>query len=72
MPEGSVSDEICYWRDMTFFPHLLNLLSRESFQAYVSFDTPLTAKLDRKEMARQLHARVCRLKDEHLGGEAFR
>jgi 1-acyl-sn-glycerol-3-phosphate acyltransferase len=72
MPEGSVSDEICYWRDMTFFPHLLNLLSRESFRAYVSFDTPLTAKLDRKEMARELHARVCRLKDEHLGGEAFR
>ena|SRR5882724_3511638 len=68
MREGSVADEICYWRDMTFFPHLLNLLSLESFHAHVSFDTPLTAKLDRKEMARELHARVCRLKDAHLAG----
>ena len=59
---GSVAEEICYWRDMTFFPHLLNLLSREKFDALVCFDEPLAAKMDRKEMARELHARVCRLK----------
>lgn len=63
--EGSVPDEICYWRDMTFFPHLLNLLSREGFRAHVSFGSPMTTKLDRKSMARELHGQVCQLRDEY-------
>lgn len=63
--DGSVADEICYWRDMTFFPHLLNLLSKESFEASVSFGEPVAGGLDRKEMACELHTRVCALKERH-------
>jgi len=69
LPGGSAADEVCYWRDMTFFPHLFNLLGRRGFHAFVSFDEPLTEKLNRKEMARALHSRVCRLKDEFLAQE---
>jgi hypothetical protein len=51
---------------MTFFPHMLKLLCLPGFHAHVSFDEPLTEKLNRKEMARELHARVSRLKDDFL------
>jgi 1-acyl-sn-glycerol-3-phosphate acyltransferase len=67
--DGSVSQDIAYWGDMTFGPHFLNLFSKKDFAAHLSFDTPLTEKMDRKEMARELHARVCRLKDAHLAPE---
>ena len=66
MKEGSVSDEVCYWGDMTFFPHILNLFSRESFEAFVNFGEPLAGKLDRKEMALALHHDVQRMKDEYF------
>jgi len=61
-----MADEVCYWRDMTFFPHLLNLLSKKEIEAFVSFGAPIDGKMDRKEMARELHTRVCGLKDAHL------
>jgi lyso-ornithine lipid O-acyltransferase len=59
---GSMEEDICYWRDMTFLPHILKLFGKKGFAAYVSFDEPLTEKMERKEMGRELHARVCRLK----------
>lgn len=72
LPGGSVADEVCYWRDMTFGPHFLNLLSKKNIQAFVSFGSPVSEGLDRKEMARALHEQVCRLKDEHLAGTQVR
>lgn len=66
LADGSVADEVCYWREMTFFPHLLNLLSKKEVEAFVSFGAAVEGKMDRKEMARELHARVCGLKDVHL------
>jgi len=62
LQDGSVADEVCYWRDMTFGPHFLNLLFKKRIDAFVRFGEPLKAGLDRKEMARALHAEVCRLK----------
>jgi 1-acyl-sn-glycerol-3-phosphate acyltransferase len=66
LSDGSVADEVCYWRDMTFGPHLFNLLSKKNIEAVVSFGTPLTDHMDRKEMARELHAQVCGLRDAHF------
>ena len=63
MANGSVQNEICYWGDMTFFPHILNLFSRKGFDAFVRFDEPVKNKMERKELAEELHTRVCRLKD---------
>jgi 1-acyl-sn-glycerol-3-phosphate acyltransferase len=64
--DDTVSREICYWGDMTFFPHILNVFSKEGFDAFVSFDTPLPGELGRKEMARQLHTRICQTRAAHL------
>jgi 1-acyl-sn-glycerol-3-phosphate acyltransferase len=65
--DGSVREEICYWRDMTFLPHILNVFSKRGFEAFIQFDTPLPGKLDRKEMAQQLQARISRIRAVHLG-----
>jgi 1-acyl-sn-glycerol-3-phosphate acyltransferase len=58
LEDGSVEDEVCYWRDMTFGPHFLNLLSRRIIHARVVFGRPVTGN-DRKLLAKELHAQVC-------------
>ena len=59
--EGSVSEEICYWGDMTFLPHLLNVLTKTRIQAFVAFGTPLAERGERKNMAQTLHREVVAL-----------
>ncbi len=58
LADGSVENDICYWGDMTFFPHFLRLLTRGKIQATVVYGPALPAGLNRKEMARQLHRQV--------------
>jgi 1-acyl-sn-glycerol-3-phosphate acyltransferase len=55
---GNVADEICYWRDMTLVPHLLNLLARPAIVIQIGFTELQQPSGDRKELARQLHAEV--------------
>lgn len=56
-----MADDVCYWRDMTLVPHLVNLLSKRAVHARVSFGTPAEPGLERKELARRLHGEVARL-----------
>jgi 1-acyl-sn-glycerol-3-phosphate acyltransferase len=60
--DGSVADEVCYWRDMTLAPHLLNLLGKRGLEAQLRFTRLRHASPDRKQLARQLHSEVVRLK----------
>lgn len=59
--DGEVAEEVCYWKDMTFFPHLLNLLGKRRVRATVRFAVVNERGADRKELARQLHAEVLKL-----------
>ena len=61
LDDGDVSEEICYWKDMTFFPHLLNLLTKRRVRATVRFVPVNERSADRKELARQLHAAISQL-----------
>ena len=61
MPEGSVEEEVCYWRDMVFFPHLLTLISCSSITAEVRFGSAVRPSVDRKEFALQLRDAVADL-----------
>lgn len=65
LDEGSVANEVCYWRDMTFLPHFLNLLSKPSVQAKVVYAPPIPRGLDRKAMAKLLHDQVQDLANHH-------
>ena len=61
--DGDVREEICYWRDEhTLFPHLINLLSKKTIRAEVRFTLLREASSDRKELAKQLHSEILRLK----------
>ena len=59
--QGSVSDEICYWRDMTLLPHLLNVWSKPVIQASLRCGVPRPRGGDRKSLARELHDEVAAL-----------
>ena len=63
LDDGSVPDEVCYWRDMTLLPHLLNLFAKRTIQAGVVFgaDGAVATHPSRKEAAQQLHKAVIAL-----------
>lgn len=61
LEDGSVADEVCYWRDMTLLPHFLNLLSKAAIQATVAYGPPIQPGADRKQLAHLLQAEVSRL-----------
>lgn len=62
LADGDVANDICYWGDMTFFPHLLKLMTKKQIKARVNFAPVLNPASDRKELAVQLHADVSRLR----------
>jgi 1-acyl-sn-glycerol-3-phosphate acyltransferase len=61
-PGGDAKQEVCYWGDHEFFPHLINLLGKKSVRATLRFGTFQRTTDDRKELAKQLHAAVSALK----------
>jgi 1-acyl-sn-glycerol-3-phosphate acyltransferase len=63
LDDGDVSEEVCYWKDMTLAPHLLNLLSKRSVRIHLGFQAIQEKPADRKELARGLHREVVRLKE---------
>jgi len=62
LSDGDVAEEVCYWKDMTLLPHLLNLFGKRSLTARLRFSELRQARGDRKQLARQLHSEVVRLK----------
>jgi lyso-ornithine lipid O-acyltransferase len=66
LDDGDVSEEVCYWKDMTFAPHLLNLLGKRGVRASVRFTRLREGVADRKALARQLHSEVLKLSEAML------
>lgn len=58
LDEGSVADEVAYWRDMTLAPHLLNLLGKRGVTLDIRFGPSHPRTGDRKTLARELHSEV--------------
>jgi lyso-ornithine lipid O-acyltransferase len=63
LQDGDVAEEVCYWKDMTFGPHLVNLLSKRRIQAYLAFSEITQRSKERKELAHLLHAKVTTLQN---------
>jgi 1-acyl-sn-glycerol-3-phosphate acyltransferase len=63
LADGSVADEVCYWGDMTFGPHFLNVLTKRAIRAHVCFGAARSPGGDRKPLARELQQAV-----RELGG----
>ena len=63
LEDGDAGEEVCYWKDMTLVPHLVNLLSKRRVQVSIQFSELRQGSTNRKELARQLHAEVLKLKE---------
>jgi 1-acyl-sn-glycerol-3-phosphate acyltransferase len=61
LADGDARQEVCYWGDHTFFPHLLHLLGKRRVRATLQFGKFQRATDDRKVLAGQLHAAVLKL-----------
>ena len=58
LDDGSVANEVCYWRDMTLAPHLVNLFFKREIRANYCFSPPKIRAGNRKELARELHDQI--------------
>lgn len=58
LDDGSVADEVCYWRDMTLVPHLVNLLFKREVRANYSFSPAKIRAGNRKQIARELRDQI--------------
>jgi 1-acyl-sn-glycerol-3-phosphate acyltransferase len=58
LDDGSVANEVCYWRDMTLVPHLLNLFFKREIRSSCSFSRPKIRTGDRKKIARELRDEI--------------
>ncbi|MEI6081335.1 MAG: lysophospholipid acyltransferase family protein [Verrucomicrobiota bacterium] len=67
--EGDVETEVAYWGDLVLLPHLINLLSKTSFHARLSFGQTRPPLPDRKQETRLLQEEV-RLLHSSLVGSA--
>lgn len=63
LEEGSVADEICYWRDMVFGSHFWNLLGKRCITASLRIGSP-HARQERKELARSLRLATLQLRND--------
>ena len=62
LADGSVANDVCYWRDMTLVPHLLNLFGKKSIESTVRFSPSRRRDGDRKTLACELRAEVAALR----------
>ena len=70
LKDGDVAEDICYWRDMTFLPHLLNLLSLGRMEGQVHFRRLPPLDLNRKELAVRLQEEILAIKRSSDSGLA--
>jgi 1-acyl-sn-glycerol-3-phosphate acyltransferase len=63
LPDGIAGTEACYWGKMSMFPHLLNLLTKNSVRATLKFASEPFRFTSRKQAAQQMQAEVERLRE---------
>jgi 1-acyl-sn-glycerol-3-phosphate acyltransferase len=61
LEEGDPATEVCYWGDLSFGPHLLNLFTKRCIHASVAYTQAGNSTGCRKEFGARLHALVCDL-----------
>jgi len=66
LDDGDAGNEVCYWGEHSFFPHLLNLLDKRGVRATLRFGKFNRNTDDRKELARQLREAVLELKNSRV------
>ena len=60
-PGVSSGEEVIYWKDRRFLPHLIRLLGVGGIRAQVTFGKPMEPGSDRKELARRVYGEVAQM-----------
>jgi len=70
LDDGSVAEEICYWREMTLLPHLLNVLTKSTVRTRITLGLIGSNLLpsSRKDAARRAQKEVATLFQQLLSG----
>ncbi len=66
LDDGDPATEVCYWGDLTFGPHLLNLFSKRCVYATVAYAPAGKGTGCRKEFGQRLHSLVCDLAKQRV------
>jgi len=66
LDDGDAATEVCYWGDLTFGPHLLNLFTKRCVHASVAYASAGRASGCRKEFGQRLHALVSDLAKQRM------
>ena len=61
LQDGDVGRDVAYWGDMTFFPHLLKLLSKRGLSVTVTFSEQSRTFADRKTAALEMREEIVKL-----------
>ena len=64
LEDGDARQEVCYWGEHSFFPHVVHLLGKKSIRARLRFGRFQRTTDDRKVLAVQLRDAVLKLKEE--------
>jgi 1-acyl-sn-glycerol-3-phosphate acyltransferase len=72
LEDGDARQEVCYWGDHSFFPHVLRLLGKKSIRATLRFEKFQRATDDRKVLANQLRDAVVKLRGQTPPGSGRR
>ena len=71
LSDGDVAEEVCYWKDMTLLPHLLNLFGKNNIAAAINLSAIHRPSRDRKQLAHQLRSEVIGLKGAFSNSSVF-
>ena len=71
LEDGDVGEEVCYWKDMAFVPHLLNLLTKKRIEVSVQHSGIQDRIPDRKALAKRLHSELLSLKGSRIFGHSI-
>jgi 1-acyl-sn-glycerol-3-phosphate acyltransferase len=69
LDDGDVAQEVCWWGDMSFGAHLINLAGKKTIRARIAFGSPILPLGGRKQLSRDLHQEVVRLYRKLRAGE---
>lgn len=69
LDDGNVGQEVCWWGDLTLWPHFWNLLGKKVVRARIAFGEPILASGDRKRLSHTLHQQVVHLQEKLRRGE---
>jgi len=61
LDEGLAANEVCFWREMTLVPHLLNVWSKPLIYSMLRCGVARQRRGDRKSLARELQTEVAAL-----------